>query len=124
MKVKSGKIYLHALKSRYRKATKAEKKSILDEFTKTTGYNRKYAIAVLRGLYQYARGKISRPRKRRYDLLDAIVLTKVCTLLDWINSKRIQPEIGIAIDSLVAAGELVCSKEQRKKLIKISPATI
>lgn len=28
------------------------------------------------------------------------------------------------LDSLVLTGELVCSKEQRKKLIKISPATI
>lgn len=124
MKTKLGKEYLQALKNRYRKASKLEKRSILDEFTKTAGYNRKYAIAVLRDLYRYKRGKISRPRKRRYDIVDAIVLTKVCDLLDWINSKRIQPQIGVAIDSLVTEGELICSKEQKGKLVKISPATI
>lgn len=124
MKIKSGKRYLQSLKNRYKNVSKAEKKFILDEFTKTTGYNRKYAIAVLRGLYKYKEGKTFRPRKRRYDLLDAIILSKICNLLDWINSKRIKPEIGVAIDSLVAAGELVCSSEQKKKLVKISPATI
>jgi len=57
-------------------------------------------------------------------MVDAIILTKICDLLDWINSKRIKPEIGAAIDSLAEARELVCSTEQRKKLSKISPATI
>lgn len=116
--------YVFQLRKRYLKATRQEKKTILDEVTKTTGYGRKHAIAILRGLYQYKQGKTVRPRKRRYDLLDAIVLAKVCALLDWINSKRIQPQIGVAIDSLVAAGKLRCPAEQRKKLIKISPATI
>lgn len=124
MRTKSGKKYLQSLKSRYRKASKAEKKSILDEFTKTTGYNRKYAIAVLRSLYKYKRGKISRPRKRRYDILDAIILAKVCSVLDWINSKRVKPQIGIAIKSLVEAGELTITPEQKRKLKNISPATI
>ena len=33
--------------ARYRKADKKGKQKILDEFTKTTGYNRKYAIHLL-----------------------------------------------------------------------------
>ena len=121
---KESRQYLELLKKRYQKARRQEKQTILDEFTKTTRHERKYAIKLLRGWYQHKQGKISRPRKRRYELLDAIILAKVCDLLDWINSKRIQPEIGVAIDSLVDAGELVCSLEQRKKLVKISPATI
>ena len=122
--VKTRKQYLQQVKKRYQKAPRQEKKIILDEVTKTTGYGRKHAIAILRGLYQHKQGRIVRIRKRRYDLLDAIVLAKVCELLDWVNSKRVQPENGVAIDSLVAEGELKCSKEQRKKLVKISPATI
>lgn len=78
----------------------------------------------MRGRYQYVTKPIKRPRRKTYTVVDAIVLAKVCELLDWIASKRVQPQIGIAIDSLVIAGELVCSKEQRKKLVKISPATI
>jgi hypothetical protein len=124
LKGKFDKGYLTQLQTRYTKVRKPEKVTILDEFVKTTGYDRQYGGKLLRGNYRYTTKPIKRPRKRRYDILDAIVLAKVCTLLDWINSKRIQPEIGVAIDSLVAAGELVCSKEQRKKLIKISPATI
>lgn len=122
--LKTTKQYIKQIKKRYYEATKQEKKIILDEVTKTTGHERKYAIKLLRGWYQYKRGKIHKPHKRRYDIVDAIILSKVCGILDWINSKRIKPEIGVAIDSLVAAGELVCSSEQKKKLVKISPATI
>jgi hypothetical protein len=124
LKGKYDKGYLVQLQTRYKKARKPEKITILDEFVKTTEYDRQYGGKLLRGNYQYAAKPIKRPRKRRYDVLDAIVLAKVCRLLDWINSKRIQPQIGVAVDSLVAAGELRCPVEQRKKLIKISPATI
>ena len=116
--------YLNQLRKRYAQATKPERKVILREFVKTTGHDLQYTGKLLRGNYTYATAPIKRPRKRKYDIVDAIILSKVCELLDWINSKRIQPGIGVAIDSLVAAGELVCSKEQRIKLVKISPATI
>lgn len=124
MKGNYDKGYLAQLQKRYKKARKPEKITILDEFVKTTGYDRQYGGKLLRGNYRYTTKPIKRPRKRRYDMLDAIVLAKVCTLLDWINAKRIQPQIGVAIDSLVAAGEVRCPLEQRKKLIQISPATI
>lgn len=124
MKGKYDKGYLVQLQKRYKQARKPERIIMLDEFTKTTGYERQYAGKLLRGKYQYALHPIKRPRRKTYTVVDAIVLTKVCALLDWIASKRIQPEIGVAIDSLVEAREFVCSKEQRKKLVKISPATI
>jgi len=37
--------YLELLRERYRKASRKERSAILDEFGKTTGYHRKYAIA-------------------------------------------------------------------------------
>ena len=124
MRINLGKEYLLALRDRYNKAAKPEKISILDEFTKTTGYNRKYTIAVLGGLYRYTTKPIKRPRRRLYTMADAIVLSQVCDLLSWINSKRVKPQIGIAIDSLVAQKELVCSPVQREKLVRVSPATM
>ena len=124
MQKRQDKTYLLQLQERYRKARKSEKKIILDEFTKTTGYDRKHAGKLIRGKYKHKVGKISRPRAKIYTVVDAIILSKVCDLLGWIASKRIQPAIGVAIDSLVQADELVCSAQQRKKLIKISPATI
>lgn len=121
---KETKAYLDKLKQRYGYATKNEKQVILDEFTKTTGYTRKHAIHLLCGTYKHKQGKIYHPRRKIYGMIDAIILAKVCDLLDWINSKRVKPEIGVAIDSLVEAKELVCSPLQRRKIIKISPATI
>jgi hypothetical protein len=49
--------YLKAIRSRYRRAGKKAKTTILDEFCAVCGYHRKYAIRLL--------GKDSRPRKRR-----------------------------------------------------------
>lgn len=124
MPTKPGKAYVKQLSFQYKKAGKNEKKNILDDFIKTTGYHRKSAIRILSGNYIYRTKSIKRPRKRKYDVVDSIVLEKICELFDWINSKRVQPQIGVAIDSLVAEEELVCSPEQREKLIGISPATI
>lgn len=97
---------------------------ILSEFVKTAVYDRQHAGKLLRGNYRYTTKPIRRPRKTRYDILDAIILAKACDLLDWINSKRVRPQIGVAIESLVKAGELVIAPHQKKKLKKISPATI
>ena len=41
--------YLKQLQTRYHKASRQERSVILDEFVKTTGYHRKYAIAMLGG---------------------------------------------------------------------------
>lgn len=124
LSTKPGKVYIKQLSLRYKKAEKNEKRDVLDDFIKTTGYHRKSAIRILSCKYRYVTKPIKRPRKRMYDIADALVLEKVCGLFDWINAKRVQPQIGVAIDSLISAKELVCSSEQREKLIKISPATI
>lgn len=79
---KESKQYLKLLKKRYQHARKPGKRTILDEFTKTTGHERKYAIKLLRGWYQHKQGKIYRPRRKIYGMIDAIILAKVCDLLD------------------------------------------
>ena len=57
-----------AVRKRYRKGTKKQKGRILDEFVKTTGYNRNYARWVLGSLKKQGRRKKRYPaRKRRYD---------------------------------------------------------
>lgn len=47
MEKQSRKVYLLAIKKRYRQADKAVKKTILDEFCHVCGYARKYAIRIL-----------------------------------------------------------------------------
>ena len=48
MVLRSLREYLEAIRNRYRKAGKKGKSVILDEFCATCGYNRKYAISLLR----------------------------------------------------------------------------
>lgn len=43
--------YLKAIRSRYRKANKKDKGSILSEFCEVCGYNRKYAIPEFGGQF-------------------------------------------------------------------------
>lgn len=118
-------IYLTKLKARYKNASKLEKQTMLDEFTKTTGYTRKHAIHLLRGKYKHTVEKIKRPRARRYTETDALVLAKICELFDWIASKRLQPQIAVGIAELQKAGELLfLSNEQKVKLIDISSSSI
>lgn len=121
-KIKS-RAYLEKLRIRYRQAPRDEKGVILDEFTKTAGYTRKYAMHLMQGAYRH-KETITRPRAKHYDESDSQVLVEVSRLLSWINSKRLKSEIGVAINSLVAAGKLVCYPEQKAKLLKISPSTI
>lgn len=121
-KTKEIKRYLEQLRERYYGSKRKEKQIILDEFTKTTGYTRKHAIHILRGTYKQ-KGVIHRPH-RIYTERDAAVLEKVCSFLDWINSKRIKAGLTVGIDQLIAAGELRLSRQDRKRLLKISPATI
>lgn len=122
-KTKEIKRYLEQLKGRYYGSKKKEKKIILDEFVKTTGHDRKYAIKLLRGWYKYKQNSIHRPH-RIYTKRDAAVLEKICDFLDWINSKRIKAGLVVAVDQLTAAGDVCLSKEDRKRLLGISPATI
>ena len=48
MVLQSRRDYLEAIRNRYRKARRKEKSVILGEFCATCGYNRKYAIRLLR----------------------------------------------------------------------------
>ena len=61
MSLKSKRELLEVVRPRYLKASKAEKQTMLDEFTSATGYHRKYAIRVLKNQVQvqnHLKGKI------------------------------------------------------------------
>jgi hypothetical protein len=88
--------YLSAIRSRYLAAAKLEKQTILDEFCAVCGYNRKYAIRVLRRQPQSKSSspKSQRGRKKKYHFLELIAFLKAL----WIASnlacgKRLQAMI-------------------------------
>ena len=82
--------YLSAIRSRYLAANKSEKKAILDELCAVCGYNRKYAIRVLRRPSQTSSSsqKSRRGRKAKYH----------------------QPELVAFLKALWIAANLACGK--------------
>jgi hypothetical protein len=116
--------YLAQLKSRYRKASKKERSAILDEFTKTTGYHRKHAIAVLNGRRERVQGPIRRPRRRVYGPEEADALAVLATLFDHVCSKLLRAAMDVELPRLYETGALQVSSECYEKLLRISPSTM
>jgi hypothetical protein len=116
--------YLARLRARYRKASKKERSAILDEYVKTTGYHRKYAIGVLRGKRKRAKRPIRRPRRAVYREEEARVLLTLLDLFDGICSKRLRAALDIELPRLYTNGAVSMSPDCYQKLMCISPATI
>lgn len=130
---------------RYKKARKKEKGIILNEFIKTTNYNRSYAGRVLR---QKAKDKVvgkikvgdfdvllvedrrrkkqkqKRLKARKYDKKTFLSLRKIWVICDSICSKRLAPFMPEIIPVLEKFKEIKIDKNTREKLFSISPATI
>ena len=90
--------YLAMIKLRYQKATKIEKKNILDEFCRICGYNRKYAIRSLNSKPASLSNPVKRKRgpKHKYD--DPAIAKALKTIWTKTNlpcSKRLKAIIPI-----------------------------
>lgn len=125
---------------RYKRADKKGKQRILDEYTKTTGYNRKYAIHLLstwgKEQLHMINGKpvkfiVGKPKKRKkrigkriYDDSVREAVRKIWELFDYMCGKRLAVLIRMNIDVLHSDTEFEIDENIRDKLIKISPATI
>jgi len=115
--------YVQALRPRYRRANKTEKRTILDEFCKTTGYHRKAAIRLLNRTAPSApRRRRGRPRTYGVDLL--LPLSRIWHASGYICSKRLAPFMSEMVSSLERHGELALGEEARAKLLSMSPSTI
>jgi hypothetical protein len=66
MSVRSRQDYAREVSARYVSAGRKEKGRILDEFCRTTGYNRKYAVSLLRHPPPVREEAIRRPRATKY----------------------------------------------------------
>lgn len=119
----SRKQYLQTLLERYLKARKRQKSTILDEFCRNTGQNRKYVIRTLGGL---ASTEPRPPRKRtpRYGPETARALERLWRIFDYPCGQRLRPLIGTELDRLRRLKEIEVSAPTAAKLRDISPATI
>ena len=135
--MKERKRIAEATAGRYRKAGKKEKGVILNEFGELTGFARSYAALVLRNQGRVVqvnrrlrlRGdvgkKLARPgRGPTYDEQTVKVLVQVWRIMDYICGKRLAPVLGEMVERLLRHNELRCDAARRKKLARMSAATI
>lgn len=128
------------LAPRYQRATKKERKAILDEFANLTGYHRTYAAFVLhnwgrkrvltvggvRSIYVFGKSRKRMPT-RHYRIYDARVMPSLkyfWALSNGLCGKRLAPFIRSTLFILEHYEELTIAAEIKQKLLSMSPATI
>ena len=102
--------YLELLKARYCAASRKEKGEILDGFVRTTGYGRKYAIALLNGKRNYVKQVIRRPRSVKYSSNLIPPLLILSDLFDGVCSKRLRTAMNTELPRLYDSGSLQVSQ--------------
>jgi len=114
---------IEAVAARYRAAGRAEKKEILDEFVKVTGFHRKHAI---RALKRSARPENPRPRVRSriYDEAVREALTMVWEAADRICGKRLHEVVAGLVEAMERHGHLCLDAEVRERVLSMSAATM
>lgn len=125
-----------AFSKQYRSGSKKCKGEILDRFVSVTGYNRAYGARLLRNPGRKIRigrsiliGDATKKKKRRrgschYDENVKKELICLCTMLDFISSKRMAPALPGLISALDHQGELDVDENTRQKLLSDSASTI
>ena len=121
---------------RYQRASKKEKRKILDEFVQSTGYHRTYASYLLTGHGRRVTvpgnpmivGDIGkRVRKKREPVYGAEVvkaLKQIWMIMDMICGKRLKTALPEVVPKLERWGELKVDSDVREKLLRMSAATI
>src|ERR1700737_483627 len=94
---------VEAVAARYRAAGRNEKKEILDEFVKVTGFHRKHAI---RALKRSPRRETGEPRQRARIYNEGVreALTIVWEAADRICGKRLRQVMAGLIDAMERHG--------------------
>lgn len=115
---------LAVIKARYLKAKgRAEKTAILDEFCKSTGYNRLYAMEILRAGHAYA-SSTSHKRHRKYGSAFMVLVIKLWELLEFPCGTRLKPQLVPLAEALVRAKEISVSSDDWRQLKLISAKTL
>jgi hypothetical protein len=130
MTLKARRELIKAIRDRYWRASRKQKTLILNEFVASTGYHRKYALALLRR-HEGNKASASSPaatgvrrRRRTYtqEVVDALVfIWRVC---DCIGSKRLHPFLPEMVTVLEQHGELHLPAHTKQRLLAMSRATI
>ena len=126
MTTMSKKELISATKARYLKSGKKAKGKILDEFCASTGYARKYAIAILAAGYNNDRA-VQMGRKARepkYGSNVILVVEKIWELLDFPCGVRLKPSLPEMYDTLARHKEISLNETLKIQLAEIGAKTI
>jgi hypothetical protein len=115
--------YLEAIRNRYRKACRKEKSIILGEFCANCGYNRKYAIRLLRKKSASAPNCKPGPAFRYDKDLLLVPLKRIWFATDQMCSKKLKAAIPLWLPFYEEEYEAL-SLQVIQKLLEMSPATI
>lgn len=114
---------IEAVAARYRAGGRNQKKGILDEFVKVTGFHRKHAIRVLKKAPR-REGPEPRQRARIYNEAVREALTIVWEAGDRICGKRLRQIIAGLVDAMERHGHLSLDATVRESLLSMSAATM
>ena len=116
--------YLATQRVRYRLASRAGRRRLLDEVVAVTGYHRK---AVIRCLRDTPRPRVSGApvgRPRQYGPAVAVAAQVLWEAAGQIGAKRLQPFVPELLARLTACGELALSPATTALVQRVSPATL
>jgi len=111
-----------AIRERYQAASEGrDRRQILAEFVRVTGYHRKHALRVLN---HASTSPTSRRRERLYDEAVHQALTVLWEAADRICGKRLKELIPLLIEAMERHGHLQLDPVVRSRLLDVSAATI
>lgn len=121
MSGKSKREYLAKILWRYHRSKKRAKGRILDEFCQVCGYQRKYALRLLRkGKHK----RLQRPGpKPRYGLVEAALLKIIWLATDQMCSKRLRAALPLWLPYYEASQGAI-GVEARTRMLELSAATM
>ena len=113
---------LSALVDAYWVAAGKERSAVIDKLVAVTGYNRKYAIHLLR--HPPGRRQVhKRHRKRKYGGNVERALVHIWKVANCICAKRLVPNLAYFVEALERHGELRLDPSTRQLLLAMSIAT-
>lgn len=112
---------VRAFSGEYQKNRKREKTTLLNRLTKITGYSRKHLMELLPQPFPKRHCRRNRPAVYLAVLKP---LKKLWAVGNFPCGKRLTPMIPVYLSALKRFNEMLVTKEERKLLTKISPATV
>lgn len=121
--IKERRAIVKELHGKYVRMTKTQKRKLLDQIVAVQGYNRNYAARLLRCGHR-ARRRARTGQGQRYGAAVHAALVVVWRIYDCICGKRMAPQIGEMVRTLIRCGELLCVPRVATQLSHMSAATI